>query len=113
MKKFFLIIAPLLILIICAGTAYLYLQPPKKLLDPPPMTPQAQTTRITSHLLIRKIEELKNRAVYLQHREEGRKLVELSLGEEFSPGKQDEDEEDLKSERSEEKTGTGSGSISE
>ena len=42
----------------------------------PEMTPEAQTSRITSHLLIRKIEDLREKAVYLQHREEGRWLSE-------------------------------------
>ena len=43
--------------------------------QPPAMTPEAQTSRLTSYLLIKKIEELRERAVYLQHREEGRWLV--------------------------------------
>ena len=42
------------------------------------ITPQAQTERLTSFFLLRKIDRLRDRAVYLQHREEGRKLLELS-----------------------------------
>ncbi|HLC75533.1 MAG TPA: hypothetical protein VJB82_00215 [Candidatus Peribacterales bacterium] len=42
------------------------------------LTPQAQTERLTSFFLLRKIKRLRDRAVYIQHREEGRKLLELS-----------------------------------
>lgn len=48
----------------------------------PSQDPEAQAARLTSHLLIRKIEQLRNTAVYLQHREEGRKLLELGIPEE-------------------------------
>ena len=34
----------------------------------PSQDPKAQAARLTSHLLIRKIEQLRNTAVYLQHR---------------------------------------------
>lgn len=42
------------------------------------LTPEAQTERLTTFFLQRKIERLRDRAVYTQHREEGRKLLELS-----------------------------------
>jgi len=42
------------------------------------LAPQAQTERLTSFFLLRKIDRLRDRAVYLQHREEGQKLLELS-----------------------------------
>jgi len=48
----------------------------------PSMAPEAQAARLTSHLLIRKIEQVRNTAVFLQHREEGRKLLELGMPEE-------------------------------
>ena len=48
----------------------------------PSQDPEAQAARLTSHLLIRKIEQLRNTAIYLQHREEGRKLLELGIPEE-------------------------------
>jgi hypothetical protein len=70
-----------------AGVAlFLFLLPPKTAAPlPPPQTAQAQTERITSYLLIRKIEELKDRAVYLQHREEGKRLLELAGVQEEKP----------------------------
>lgn len=42
------------------------------------LTPQAQTQRLTSVFLLRKIERLRDQAVYLQHKEEGGKLLELA-----------------------------------
>ena len=61
------------IVLASAGTAayFFYLQPQAQSPTPPPMTPQAQTERITSYLLIWKIEELKDHAVYLQGTDPG------------------------------------------
>ena len=49
----------------------------------PSMSPEAQTSRLTSHLLIKKIDELRERAVYLQHREEGKWLVDTKESNTF------------------------------
>jgi len=80
MKNLLIILGVLAILLLGGGTAlYLYAPHiPLPLSDTPSMTPRAQTERITSRILIRKIEHLKDRAVYLQHREEGRRLLELT-----------------------------------
>ncbi len=40
-------------------------------------SPEIQTQRLTSFFLLRRIERLRETAVYLQHREEGGRLVEL------------------------------------
>lgn len=40
-------------------------------------SPEVQTQRLTSFFLIRRIERLRETAVYLQHREEGGRLVEI------------------------------------
>lgn len=42
------------------------------------LSPQAQTQRLTSIFLLRKINQLRDQAVYLQHKEEGGKLLELA-----------------------------------
>jgi|GEM_PF-1838801 hypothetical protein len=45
--------------------------------SPIPITPEARTARLTSYILVLKTKSLRNKAVYLKHREEGRRLLEL------------------------------------
>ena len=82
--------AALLFLAILAGIFFSLLRPMQT--QENALTPQAQTQRLTSVFLLRKIERLRDEAVYLQHKEEGRKLLELA-----GRGRKDE------------KTSTGSG----
>ena len=42
----------------------------------PPMTPEAQAARVSATLLSRKVVELREEALYLRHREEGRLLLQ-------------------------------------
>lgn len=89
MKRSTLLLSAIaLLLIALGGTMFLQIQKEEELVQQelsPPMTPKAQAARLTSHLLIRKIKQLRNTAVYLQHREEGRKLLELGLEPETGP----------------------------
>lgn len=41
----------------------------------PPMTPEAQAARVSATLLSRKVLKLREEAIYLRHREEGRLLL--------------------------------------
>jgi hypothetical protein len=79
MKNTLMIFGILAVLLLAAGAGLYFFAPhtPRSPANSPSMTPQAQIERITSRLLIKKIEDLKDRAVYLQHREEGRRLLEL------------------------------------
>ncbi len=82
----------LLFFAILAGIFFSYISPISN--QENALTPQAQTKRLTSVFLLRKIGRLRDEAVYLQHKEEGRKLLELA-----GRGAKDE------------KTSTGSGEI--
>ncbi|MBT3834855.1 hypothetical protein HOF56_01255 [Candidatus Peribacteria bacterium] len=42
---------------------------------PIPTNPEARTARLTSYILIRKTEKLRDKAIYLKHREEGERLL--------------------------------------
>ncbi len=46
--------------------------------------PEAKVERLTSALLLRRIDRLRDQAVYIQHREEGMKLLELLMPAEVS-----------------------------
>jgi hypothetical protein len=79
-----LLIAGVLVLVLAIGTFFgwtIFSTRVPELL-PPPQNPEAQTQRLTSVLLIRKVEDLKETAIYLQHREEGRELLRMGTVEE-------------------------------
>lgn len=75
--------ALLLFLAVLAGIFFSFFSPMQT--QENALSPQMQTQRLTSVFLLRKIERLRDEAVYLQHKEEGRKLLELA-----GRGKEDE-----------------------
>ena len=93
MKK--LLIAGVLVLVLATGAFFgwtIFSTRVPELL-PPPQNPEAQTQRLTSVLLIRKVEDLKETAIYLQHREEGRELLRILRQAQESLGMAEEEEE--------------------
>lgn len=68
--------ALLLFLAVLAGIFFSFFSPMQT--QENTLSPQMQTQRLTSVFLLRKIERLRDEAVYLQHKEEGRKLLELA-----------------------------------
>lgn len=56
-------------------------------------SPEDRTARLASYLLIRKIESLRKTAIYVQHKEEGKRLLELAF-----PPEIDEEETEKNSE---------------
>lgn len=75
-----LIAAGILAVILVGGAAFFSINLPNSMpgLSMSSVEPQAQTERLTSFFLLKKIEDMRDKAVYLQHREEGRKLLELT-----------------------------------
>ena len=49
---------------------------------PPPMTPEAQAARISTVMLSRNMQKLREEAFFVRYREEGRLLLEEFFGEE-------------------------------
>ncbi len=78
MKNLF-ITAGILAIILIGGATFFSVQLPDSMtnLSPGSVQPEAQTQRLTSFFLLRKIEDMRDQAVYLQHREEGRKVLNL------------------------------------
>ncbi len=72
----------LTLLLLLAGCGLFSSSPLKEPEAPPPaMTPEAQAARISATILSRRVQKLREEALYIRYREEGRALLEEFFGE--------------------------------